>query len=220
MPSRPHLFAAVAVTVAVVLSLSACGVGAEGDKGAEKIAGADVGDRERRPPSPAASDDGIDRPEIKLPKGVENVFEGGETGDSVKDAVLADNERRIDSIDEAVTVNAKKHPALEFYSSGDALVSAAYFIEGFYDNGKSFVGTTRYYDRKVTLLKNGAAAVTYCMDATKTYPQDRKTGKVDRSIPASANDYGFYNTRLKKNHRGVWQTTLVISEEAAKRCMP
>ncbi|MEV0119590.1 hypothetical protein AB0H77_41115 [Streptomyces sp. NPDC050844] len=219
MPSRPHLFAAAAVTGAVVLSLSACGGGAEGDKGGEKIAGADTGESGRRPPSPTVSADGIDRPEIKLPKGVDNVFEGGKTGDSVKDAVLADNERRIDSIDEAVTVNAKKHPALEFYSSGDALVSAAYFIEGFYDNGKSFVGTTRYYDRKVTFLKNGAAAVTFCMDATKTYPQDRKTGKVDRSIPASASDYAFYNTRMEKNGKGVWQTTLVTSQGSAKRCM-
>jgi hypothetical protein len=51
----------------------------------------------------------------------------------VKDAVLADNERRINSIDEAITVDAKKYPALKFYSKGDALMSAASCIMSFRD---------------------------------------------------------------------------------------
>ncbi|MEU4996762.1 hypothetical protein [Streptomyces sp. NPDC021622] len=219
MPSRPHLFAAAAVTVAVVLSLSACGGGAEGDKGAEKIAGADVGESGRRPPSPTASADGIDRPEIKLPKGVDNVFEGGETGDSVKDAVLADNERVINSIDEAITVDAKKHPALEFYSAGDALVSAATYVQSFYDAGVTWVGLTRYYDQQVTFLKGGAAAVTYCGDETKAYSANRKTGAVKKT-PGDKDDYISYNVRMEKNNNGVWQATSVTSEEGAQKCQP
>lgn len=222
MNRRPTLLAAAAMTAAAVLSLSACG-GGDGDskdKDTDKIAGAGQGDEKSDSPSPKASADGVDRPEIKLPKDVKNVFEGGGTGDAKKDAVLADNERRINAIDEAITVDAKTHPALKFYSSGEALLTAADYIQSFRKESKSFVGTTRYYDRKVTFLKEGVAAVAYCQDGTKTYPKDLKTGKVDRSIPESADDYGFYNTRLKKNAKGVWQTeSVTYVEEATKKCM-
>ncbi|MGW6061886.1 hypothetical protein [Streptomyces sp. NPDC055189] len=219
MNRRPALLATAALTVAALLSLSACG-GSDGggSEGGDKIAGAGSGGEQRESPSPTPPDDGIERPEIKLPKGVKNVFEGGRTGDAKKDAILADNERRINSIDEAITVDAKEHPALRFYSAGEALVSAAYHVQGFYEEAKTFVGTTRYYDREVTFLKGGAAAVTYCEDTSRTYPKDRKTGKVDRSIPESGQDYAFYNTRLEKNEDGVWQTTSVLTTTAAKRC--
>lgn len=220
MNRRPTLLAAAAMTAAAVLSLSACG-GGDGDSSEDKIAGADTDSGgKKESPAPKASEDGVDRPEIKLPKDVKNVFEGGKTGDPKKDAVLADNERRINSIDEAITVDAKTHPALKFYSSKEALLTAADYIQGFRKEDKSFIGTTRYYDRQVTFLKEGVAAVGYCQDSTKTYPKDLKTGKVDRSIPESADDYGFYNTRLKKNAEGVWQTeSVTYVEDATKKCM-
>ena len=212
--------AAAALTTAVALLLTGCGGGSDSDdSGKDEIAGADTGASASASPSPSASEDGVDRPEIKLPKDIENVFEGGSTGDAKKDAVLADNERRVNSIDEAIVVDAEKHPALEFYSKDDALLSAATYIKSFYDNDRSFTGKTRYYEREVTFAKDGSATVTYCMDSTDTYPKDRKTGKVDRSVKASPNDYVFYNTRLEKNTEGVWQTTSVSSTEAAKRCM-
>ncbi|MGW2224761.1 hypothetical protein [Streptomyces formicae] len=221
MNRRPTLLAAAAMTAAAVLSLSACG-GGDGDakdKDTDKIAGAGQGDEKRESPSPKASDDGVDRPEVKLPKDVKNVFEGGKTGDPKKDAVLADNERWLNSLIEAVTVDAKDHPALKFYAAGDGLLTSAEYVQGFHENGKSFVGSIRYYDRKVTFLKEGVAAVTYCKDGTKTYPKDRKTGKIDRSIPASANDYAFFNTRVQKNDKGVWQTDSVTSTTGSKKCM-
>ncbi|NHI07913.1 Lipoprotein [Streptomyces sp. KO7888] len=214
--------AAAALTAAVALLLTACGGGSDSDdSGKDEIAGADTGASASASasPSPSASEDGVDRPEIKLPKDIENVFEGGATGDAKKDAVLADNERRVNSIDEAIVVDAEKHPALEFYSKDDALMSAATYIKSFYDNNRSFSGKTRYYEREATFAKDGSATVTYCMDSTNTYPKDRKTGKVDRSVEASPNDYVFYNTRLEKNADGVWQTTSVSSTEAAERCM-
>ncbi|WP_107410267.1 hypothetical protein [Streptomyces luteocolor] len=219
MTRRPTLLAAAALTTAAVLSLSACG-GSDGDsKDNDKIAGADSGGKKSESPSPKASADGIDRPTIELPKDVKNVFEGGKTGDPKKDAVLADNERWVDSLIEAVTVDAKDHPAIKFYASGDALLSSAEYIDGFRKKSKSFVGTTRYYNRQVTFLKDGVAAVTYCQDGTKTYPKDLKTGKVDRSVEGSASDYAFFNTRVKKNDQGVWQTDSVTSTAGAKKCM-
>ncbi|WP_190140532.1 hypothetical protein [Streptomyces longispororuber] len=222
MHRRPTLLAAASLTAAAVLSLAACGGGDGGSKdskGADTIEGAQTGGGTSATPSPEASADGVKRPRITLPKGVRNVFEGGQTGDATKDAVLADSERRINSLDEAVTVEAEDHPALKFYSAGDALMSAATYVKGFYDDDRSFVGTTRYYKRNVTLLKKDTAAVTYCMDSSKTYPMNRKTKKVDKSVPASDKDYAFFNTRLEKNDEGVWQTTSVTSIEAAKQCL-
>ncbi|MET9758676.1 hypothetical protein ABZ016_06415 [Streptomyces sp. NPDC006372] len=220
MRTRTTTAAATALTAVVALLLTGCGGSDDtsNSKDGDKIAGADSGSGSANP-SASASADNIDRPEIKLPSDVENVFEGGTTGDAAKDAVLADNERRINSIDEAITVDAKKYPALRFYSKGDALASAASYIQSFRDEARSFTGKTRYYDREVTFLKGGAASVTYCMDATQTYPKDRSTDKVDRSVKASPSDYVFYNTRLEKNAKGVWQTATVSSTEAAKRCM-
>lgn len=221
MRTRRTTAAATALTAAVALLLSGCGGSDAADaKDGDRIAGADAGtETGSATPSASAADDGIERPQIRLPSDVRNVFEGARTGDARKDAVLADNERRINSIDEAITVDAKKYPALQFYSKGDALMSAASYIKSFRDEARSFTGTTRYYDREVTFLKDGAASVTYCMDATQTYPKDRGTGKVDRSVKASPSDYVFYSTRLEKNSEGVWQTATVSSTEAAEQCM-
>lgn len=214
---RPALLAVAALTTAAALSLSACG-GGDGDaKGDEKIEGA--GSTASEKPSATASEDGVGRPKITLPKGVKNVFEGLETGDPKKDAVLADHRRVIDSVDEAVTVKAEKHPALKFYSKGDALASAATYIKSFYDAGTTWTGETRYYDHTVTFLKDGAAVVTYCGDETKSYSKNRKTGVVKKT-PGDSDDYISYNTRMEKNSKGVWQATMVTSEEGAKKCQP
>jgi hypothetical protein len=165
----------------------------------------------------SAADDGIERPEIRLPSDVRNVFEGGPTGDQTKDAVLADNERMINSIDEAITVDAGKHPALKFYSKDDALLAAATYVKSFYDSGTSWTGVTRYYDREVTLDGSASATVTYCGDETKSYSKDRKTGRVDKA-PGDADDYVSYTARMEKNAEGVWQTVKVSSERGAERC--
>jgi hypothetical protein len=219
MRTRTTTAAATALTAAVALLLTGCGGSDTADKkDDDKIAGADTGAGSANPSASAPADD-IDRPEIKLPADVNNVFEETQTGDAKKDAILADNERRINSIDEAITVDAKKYPALKFYSKDDALASAASYIMSFRNENRSFTGETRYYDREVTFHKDGVASVTYCMDATRTYPKDGTTDKVDRSVKASPSDYVFYSTRLEKNAKGVWQTATVSSTEAAKRCM-
>ncbi|WP_405944076.1 hypothetical protein [Streptomyces sp. NBC_00932] len=214
---------AASLVVAAALLLSACGGGdsSSSDKADKsgKIAGADTG---KDTASPAASDsapgDGIKRPKVVLPKGVSNVFEGGKTGDPKQDAILADNARSLDAINAAITTDAKKLlPAVQFYNKGDALASALSYIQGFYDDGTSYVGTARYYNRKVTPLKGGAVAVTYCQDGSKTYPKDRKTGKVTHP-PASADDYTFFNERMEKNDKGVWQSAAVISDSGSKKC--
>ncbi|MFF8094516.1 hypothetical protein [Streptomyces sp. NPDC016675] len=219
MRTRPTTTAAAALTAAVALMLSGCGGSDTEESGKDKITGADTGATTSATPSASASADGIERPEIKLPSDVRNVFEGAATGDPAKDAVLADNERMINSIDEAITVDAKDHPALKFYSSDNALIAAASYVQSFYESGTSWSGVTRYYDREVTLNGEKAATVTYCGDETKSYSKDRKTEKVKKT-PGDADDYVSYSARVKKNAEGVWQTTNVVSERGAEKCQP
>jgi hypothetical protein len=211
--------AAAALTAAVTLLLSGCGGSNSEDTGKDKIAGADTGASASASPSPSASEDGVDRPEIKLPSDVKNVFEGGATGDPVKDAVLADNERMINSIDEAITVDAEEHPALKFYSKDNALIAAASYVQSFYEAGTTWTGSTRYYDREVTLSGENAATVTYCGDETKSYSKDRETKEVKKT-PGDADDYVSYSARVQKNADGVWQTTNVVSERGSEKCQP
>ncbi|MFE0721881.1 hypothetical protein [Streptomyces rochei] len=218
MRTRPTI-AAAALTAAVTLLLSGCGGSDSEDSGKDEIAGADTGASASASPAPSASADGIDRPEIKLPSDVKNVFEGGSTGDPVKDAVLADNERMINSIDEAITVDAEEHPALKFYSKDNALIAAASYVQSFYEAGTTWTGSTRYYDREVTLSGENAATVTYCGDETKSYSKDRKTKEVKKT-PGDADDYVSYSARVQKNADGVWQTTNVVSERGAEKCQP
>jgi hypothetical protein len=218
MRTRPTI-AAAALTAAVTLLLSGCGGSDSEDSGKDKIAGADTGASASASPSPSASEDGVDRPEIKLPSDVKNVFEGGATGDPVKDAVLADNERMINSIDEAITVDAEEHPALKFYSKDNALIAAASYVQSFYEAGTTWTGSTRYYDREVTLSGENAATVTYCGDETKSYSKDRETKEVKKT-PGDADDYVSYSARVQKNADGVWQTTNVVSERGSEKCQP
>ncbi|MFE1525190.1 hypothetical protein [Streptomyces rochei] len=218
MRTRPTI-AAAALTAAVTLLLSGCGGSDSEDSGKDEIAGADTGASASASPSPSASADGVDRPEIKLPSDVKNVFEGGSTGDPVKDAVLADNERMINSIDEAITVDAEEHPALKFYSKDNALIAAASYVQSFYEAGTTWTGSTRYYDREVTLSGENAATVTYCGDETKSYSKDRKTKEVKKT-PGDADDYVSYSARVQRNADGVWQTTNVVSERGAEKCQP
>ncbi|MGA5297824.1 hypothetical protein ACPCKV_28460 [Streptomyces koyangensis] len=210
---------AVSLAVAAVLSLSACGGGGGKSGEGDEIAGADGGGSTRAAPEPSASPE-VERPVIKLPKDMENVFEGGATGDPVVDAVLRDNEGRITSLDEAIHTRSLERPAFGFYNTGQAARGAAVWVQGFYDDGITWTGTVRYYDRKVTVegKQKDKALLSYCSDETKAYNKDIKTGKTSGEVDDSADSRVFYITRLVKNDKGVWQTTEVNSKRGASQC--
>uniref|UniRef100_UPI00404027CC hypothetical protein n=1 Tax=Streptomyces sp. DG1A-41 TaxID=3125779 RepID=UPI00404027CC len=48
-------------------------------------------------------------------------FEGGKTGDAVKNAVLADNAERMRAVNAAITGTDPKAEAMNFYNTGRAL---------------------------------------------------------------------------------------------------
>ena len=133
--------------------------------------------------------------------------------------MLSDNEQRVNSIDDAIFRGKVETPALDFYSTGTALGSAADFVKGWVDDGDTWVGTTRYFNRKVSFRDDGAAVVIYSSDESAAFVKDGKTGKVDRS-PATDDAYVLYNTRLVRSGQGVWQTVDVASKRAAPECRP
>ncbi|SFC48688.1 hypothetical protein [Streptomyces aidingensis] len=218
--TRTALTTATAVLTGALL-LTACGGGEQGEQ--DRIADArdDGGTGNEEPAEPddepaAPKDDGIERPEIVLPDDVVNIFEPVDTDDPVELAVLADNEHRIASMDEAITSGDLERPALGFYSTGEALKSAVGWIEPIVDSGSGFTGTTRYYNRSVSVRSDTEATVTYCVDAAQSYTTDRETGEVDRE--SAPDEPVFYITTLAKNGTGVWQTTRVATERGGNQC--
>ncbi|MEV7883032.1 hypothetical protein ACWD3I_11525 [Streptomyces sp. NPDC002817] len=219
MNRRPTLLAALALTATAALTLSACGSDdSSKDKDNDKIAGADTGSKTSSSPSPSASD-ATGRPKITFPSDAKNVFEYEKTGDSAKDAVLADSTLSVNSVDEAILEGSTNTKALGFYNTGKALESSITFAQQYIDGGDTWVGVTRYFDYKVTLSGDSKAYVTYCSDESKSNVKNRKTGKVKKTT-ASADSYILYNTSLAKNGKGVWQTTNIASNGGDKACQP
>jgi hypothetical protein len=211
-----------AAGAAAALLLTACGGGDGKAEGNDKIAGVDTGTRPSTSPGASAGVGGTasgGRPTVTLPSDARNVFENETTGDVGKDAVLADNARRIESIDDAIFRGSVNTEALGFYSAEGALDSARRVVKGYLDDERSWTGTTRYFDRRVTFRPDGGAVVVYCSDESRSFLRNRKTDKVEKT-PASADTYVLYNTRLARNPAGVWQTVNVISKRGAAQCRP
>ncbi|MGW0569697.1 hypothetical protein [Streptomyces tauricus] len=218
MNRRPTLLAAITLTAAAALTLSACGGDSNSeDKANDKIAGADTG-KEKSPSPTASASAAAGRPKIELPSDLTMTFEGGKTGDTVKDAVLADSAERMRSVNAAIAGTDPKKEALGFYNSGRALEAAVSWVGKFEDAGLGITGKVRYFDRTVTLDGSKTASVLFCADESKGYAKDLKTDKAKVTTPSN-DDFILYNTRLEKNGEGVWQTTRIVSTAGAKKCL-
>ncbi|OPG08839.1 hypothetical protein B1R27_07895 [Streptomyces sp. GKU 895] len=218
MNRRPTLIAALTLTAAAALTLSACGSDDSSKKDNDKIAGADTGGDKSASPSPSESDTS-GRPKITFPSDAKNVFEYEKTGNAAKDAALADSTLSVNSVDEAIFEASTGTKALGFYNTGKALESSITYVLGYINKNHTWVGETRYFDYKVTLSGGNGAYVTYCSDESKSFIKDKKTGKV-KNTPTTADSYVLYNTKLTKNAAGVWQTANVASDRGSKACQP
>ncbi|MBV9026277.1 MAG: hypothetical protein JO362_21365 [Streptomycetaceae bacterium] len=147
------------------------------------------------------------------------VFEGGSTGDSVKDQILSDNEQRIKSLDYAVITDDIKSPGLLFYSYGDALTSGYYWVKQELDGGYTLTGTSRYYDRNVVSVDGNSAIISYCLDQSQEFGKVRKTGQVLKT-PTTPKSFDLFNVNMQKNTAGVWQATRVESFAGEPKCQP
>ena len=213
MNHRPALLTTLAVTTA--LTLTACG-SEEPDtaaKGRDKAKGTKASASASSPSTSAG------RPKIELPADLKLTFEGGETGDPVEDAILADNAERMRAVDAAITGTDLEGKALAFYNTGKALKAAQDWVAQFEEAGATITGEARYDEREVTLKGEDSATLTFCADESKGFSKDRKTNEIHKT-PVTKNSYVLYNTRLDKNADGVWQTSQIISARGAAQCQP
>ncbi|MEV5364537.1 hypothetical protein AB0L12_17485 [Streptomyces cellulosae] len=213
MNRRPALLTTIAVTTA--LTLTACG-SEEPDtaaKDSDKAKGTKASASSSSPSTSAG------RPKIELPADLKLTFEGGETGDPVKDAILTDNAERMRAVDAAITGTDLEGKALAFYNTGKALKAAQDWVAQFEEAGATITGEARYYEREVTLKGEDSATLTFCADESKGFSKDKKTNEIHKT-PVTKNSYVVYNTRLDKNADGVWQTSQIISKRGAAQCQP
>ena len=216
---RRALPVAAALAVTAALLLTACGSGDGSSKSNDKIAGVDAGDTATSA-SPSAGVSGpADRPKITFPEGVENKFEGWKTGDPAENAVLSDVTQTVNAVDDAILRGDTNSATLAYYRRGKALVSAQKWVRAWLDEDLTWTGSTRYFNPKVKVADSDTAAVDYCADESKAYNKNRKTGTVNKS-PSDESPYVTYSTQLKKNSKGVWQTTEVLSKRGDTTCAP
>ncbi|MEU9196257.1 hypothetical protein [Streptomyces hundungensis] len=210
--------ASTALALAGALLLTGCGGGSKGDVSAKSAASPSASPSPAAPSATASAPAVAEnRPKVTLPAGDVLIFDPEKTGDPVKDAILADDAEYQRAIDEAIENQDPKSKSVAFYAAGQALIGDAQWIGGFIADGTTVTGTVRLFDRRVTVDKDGSAGLTYCGDETKGFTKDRKTGKVNVT-PPDKDSYVSYVSRLRKNDKGVWQTTSVRSVRGDKKC--
>lgn len=208
---------AVACAATAALLLTACSDGGDSAKSSDKIAGADNG--KPTPSASASASEAVQRPAVSLPPDVKHVYESWTSSDATEAAALDDAKRRIEATDAAITGKDVNSKAIPFYYTGDALLGAADWIKGYTDDDYTITGTSRYYSPKLTKFGKDSVGLTYCVDESKAYDKDRKTGKVDKTAVTSKS-YVLYNTRMDRNADGVWQTSKLASERGNAKCTP
>ncbi|MFH8856416.1 hypothetical protein [Streptomyces rochei] len=213
---RPTLLAALTLTAAAALTLSACGSDDKPASDNDKIAGADTGTESSKSPSESAPAE-PDRPKIELPTDVTYEFEWDKTGDPVKDAVLHDAEQRIRAVDLAIAEQNALHEAYRFYSEGEAAAGSQKYIQEFIDHKARTTGVTRYYQEDVNVKDDGTASLVYCEDQSKAFNKFIETGKTDVT-DVSPDSYVLYASTLRKNEKGVWVTERLVSERGSAKC--
>ncbi|MFE9410120.1 hypothetical protein ACFYN0_15175 [Streptomyces sp. NPDC006704] len=206
------------LATAGALVLAGCGGGAGEAKKATPSHDRPSAPAPATPPvSAPAPADATNRPKVTLPAGDELIFEPERVGDPVKDAVLADNAAYLRAIEEAIDHQDPASKSVAYYSVGQNRIGDAQWIAGFAKDGTTVTGTTRLFDRQVTLGTDGTARLTYCGDETKGFTKDRRTGRVNVT-PPDKDSYVSYVTQLRENTRGVWQTTRVTSVRGDAKC--
>ncbi|CAM5361986.1 hypothetical protein [Streptomyces purpurascens] len=219
MNRRPTFLAALTLTAAAALTLSACGSDdSSKNKDNDKIAGADTGSETAA--SPTASDaSSAERPKIDLPSDLSYTFDWPKTGDKDKDAILADGEQSIKAVDLAIVNQDALDKAYLHYYEGEAAASTQKFIQNYVDHKASITGVYRFYAPEVAVDKDGTASLSYCEDQGKAYVKYLKTDKVKKT-EVTAKSYVIYHTSLKKNDKGVWAVQKMVSQSGSPKCQP
>ncbi|WP_033328308.1 hypothetical protein [Streptomyces yerevanensis] len=217
MNRRPTLLAAITLTAAAALTLSACG-GSDGSK--DKNAGADTESEKSASPSPSAPESAAaGRPKIQLPSDLKYSFEWSKTGDKHKDAVLADSEQSIKAVDMAIANQDPLDEAYLYYYEGEAAAQTELYIKEYVKAKARTTGTYRYYNATVDVGDVGSASLVYCEDQGKAYDMYLKPKRINKTA-VTKNSYVLYAVQLSKNDQGVWAVEKLDSQRGSAKCQP
>ncbi|MFJ5289573.1 hypothetical protein [Streptomyces sp. NPDC088348] len=201
----PTIAAALAVSAALLLT--ACG-GSSDDASKDKIKGADEGTKSPSASASSSAAPGTARPQIKLPTSFQMDFENWTSSDHEKQAVMNDGKERLRAAHAAIVDNDPASDSLAFYSSGSALSTGQSYVKGYTSKNLTLIGKATITNPVVTFLSKKRATLFYCMDESKGYTKDRKTGET-QGTPKNINPHELYMTGVAKNGAGVWRTLTV-----------
>ncbi|WP_268220672.1 hypothetical protein [Streptomyces sp. EMB24] len=211
MNRRTAFLATLAVTTA--LTLTACG-------SEEPDARAKGSGKETVPTVPASSAPASDgRPAVELPSDLSYTFDWPKTGDKERDAVLADSEQSIKAVDQAIVNQNALDKAYLYYYEGEAAAGTQKFVQNYVDHKAGITGSYRFYAPEVSVDKDGTASLSYCEDQSKAFDMYLKDRQVNKT-PVTENSYVLYTTQLRKNDKGVWVITKLLSERGHDQCRP
>ncbi|MEU3190636.1 hypothetical protein ABZ686_08305 [Streptomyces sp. NPDC006992] len=207
-----------ALGFACALFVTGCGGDGGREGGDEKIAGADRGEKEAES-SPAEESPAAQAPTFDLPDDLKLDFKGVRSEDAGKDEVLQATEYAAKARVEAYTkadpatknmIRYWKHPALQYWGKD---------ITRFAKDNKTFTGSLRYYDFKVTDLTQKAAWVRYCESQRNAFAKDKKSGKTLKTTP-SKDDFVAWKAGLVKIDGKQWQVSQTQATKGATECQP
>ncbi|WP_282704246.1 hypothetical protein [Streptomyces sp. CC219B] len=220
---RRTLPAAAALAATAALLLTACG--SEDDKSSDndKIAGAEQASetpKESATASGAPAEDKPDGVDLSLPKDMNLVFDWDKPADKNEAAAMEDAANYVRAIYHGVDKRTSNVAAVTAYSTGDGLRYAKTQIDDRVDGGWTATGTRRHYQATTRSAANGTSAeVAFCVDSSKFYGKEVKTGKVLKSEPSIA-DFDHFKIIMVKvpTGDGLWQASKVFVETKAEKC--
>ncbi|OXS31873.1 hypothetical protein [Streptomyces sp. XY006] len=209
-------------TVAALL-LTACGSGDDKSAANDKIAGADQGaktPRESADPSAAEAGDKPDGVDLSLPKDMNLVFDWQKPKDPNEAAAMDDAANFVRAIYRGVHKRTSNDAAVTAYSTAGGLHYAKTQIDGRIDGGWTATGTRRHYQATTRSAPNGKSVeVAFCVDSSKFYGKEIKTGKVLKSKP-SISDFDYFKIIMVKvpTSDALWQASKVFVETKVAKC--
>ncbi|WP_431036040.1 hypothetical protein ACQYWQ_18815 [Streptomyces sp. P6-2-1] len=224
MKRQRALTACVALVAASVLVAGCGGDDEKSDKAAgDKIAGAgeSASTKPTRTPTPSAPASPAGGPDLSLPKDLKVVTDWKAPADSERADALAAAVGYLTALDVGIAHQDSSDPAVGFftYPQSRAATLAKQHIENHVKDQASVTGTERLHRYEVDIVRpHSTAVVSFCVDDSRYYGKDVKTGEVHRTEPGAkdhtAYEFGMRTTGAKAPWR-VWE---VRAETSSAKC--
>jgi hypothetical protein len=158
--------------------------------------------------------------DVSLPKDMNLVFDWEKPKAKNEAAAMEDAANYVRAIYHGVDKRTSNVAALAAYSTGNGLKYAKTQIDVRLEGGWTATGTRRHYQATTRSASNGnSVEVAFCVDSTKFYSKEVKTGKVLKGKP-NITDFDYFKIIMVKLPTGddLWQASKVYVEAKAAKC--